>query len=74
MMASDSAAGLLVTRLWKAYPLSSGLLSPLSESIRAELSLCWPPHRTDGGPPPAERTERTLPVICLSTGGSQNEV
>lgn len=49
-----------VTRLWKAYLLSSGLLSPLSEVIRAELSLCsrlsllHRPHGPDGGPPPAE--------------------
>lgn len=31
---------LLVTRLWEAYLLSSGLLSSLSEVIKAELSLC----------------------------------
>lgn len=60
MRPSDLAAGLLVTRLWKAYLLSSGLLSPLSELIRAELCLCsrssllHRPHRPDGGPPPAE--------------------
>lgn len=55
-----SSSPLLVTRLWKAYLLSSGLLSPLSEVIRAELGFCWHlsllhhPHRPDGGPPPAE--------------------
>ncbi|KAI9538311.1 hypothetical protein NQZ68_016353 [Dissostichus eleginoides] len=58
----------LITRLWKAYLLSSGPLSPLSEVIRAELSPCWrfsllhPPQARWRGSTCRE-PERTLAVI-----------